>query len=1066
MKTGEVKKGTGWAVGLATFGLMMVAGAAFGGAAAVFENGLVTLSFDEAGRIASLKDRASGAELVAKAVPMVSVQTGGRTLEPASFAFGDGVLTYAFPEGKGELALRIIPFEGGWTFALERMTVENPQRITLGQVSPSCGKWVGFYANMFSTERFGVVLRGYSPEARMSATGSGLSVWTDCTRPYVGLRFGLAAGPRGRLTEALRAMTVAAGVPHSDKGGAWALGAPACRNSYLMAYGFGEQSADWWIELARRGGFGSIHLDNFQKTLGHYEPIPARFPNGLASLSNSVAKIRAAGFTADMHTLSDAISLNDPWISPEAPPDLVAVHRYTLAEPLAAGTNGTTLVVKEKPGPKHDIILSYIGNGNILQVGTELIQYSGISTNAPWTFTGVKRGAFGTTVKPHAPGDEVKYLWQHFIALFAEPESKLGADLYDNIGRIVAECGFDTVYLDGLDGLAPWMGRFYRATHGIYEACVRHGAHPLYEDSCWSSYQWWYLSRIGAWDYPRWAPKMFTDRHLNDIIRKSRQENLLEPQMGWWKIRGASVQSAIFRVDDHEYFFAKCAAADAASSIQLSRMDLGPKSFPAPGMFPFNDVRILTYMGWYERFRLAKAFSEKALAAMGEKGGDVRLRQDARGEWMLTPVAYDIAHVTAGDPSGWRVTSDADRKDVAMRFEALYTVAPFDDRKGETVFDPAAAESYRRETASKDVTLACTPAADAAHGPTLRIRGANAGASPRGAWARISRDVAHPYLNLFNIPSFGLWVKGDGSGALLNVQAQTPREWFVSYSDNYVTLDFTGWRYFAFPLRERNSEESVRYVWPYSDKLYPLCREVRMDHVSSVSLWLNEIPAGGSATVEVSAVRALPITKDELREPVVAVNGERHAIPFAFVPGEFAELEDGFWTKYDDQGNPLARARAATRPSLKAGANACAFSAVCADAAKSPRAEILFRKESAPMRALRNGLTADDERAVFFEAVEPVVYAPTRGLDTLGEVRMRPGRMADLSFRVYGPIDAFTLAVGGVSRDFPALKKGESARYDRAFKGLSGRQEIRIGTNGSAADARFEFEKNYTCLTK
>ena len=375
-------------------------------AVARFENDIASIAFDAKGYLASIREKPSGRELVAKKHPFVLLKTGDREMNATVFEAAGERLSWKFGT-LGDIVLRIEPFDGGWTFVLDECTIPKPQKIWFGRISPTCTEFRGYIANMLSDEKSAVVMRGYSPDARMQLDPS-LHVFADCTRPYRGMRFGLAAGPKSKIRDALKAMTIAAGVPRSDKGGAWSMDSAMSRRSYLMAFWIGEKSAPWWAELAERGGIGAVHFDLFHKTYGTYQPHPKLFPNGLASLSNAVASVHAAGLTAEMHTLTDSISFNDPMICPEAPDDLIAVYRYTLAKPLDATNKTDEIVVNEKPGPKHDISLTYIGNGNILQIGTELIQYSGVSTNAPWRFTGIKRGVFGSKIKKHEAGDTVK----------------------------------------------------------------------------------------------------------------------------------------------------------------------------------------------------------------------------------------------------------------------------------------------------------------------------------------------------------------------------------------------------------------------------------------------------------------------------------------------------------------------------------------------------------------------------------------------------------------------------------------------------------------------------------
>ncbi len=290
---------------------------------------LAAVTFDDKGYLVSIKEKPSGRELVARKRSFVLLKSEGRERDATSFSAENGRLAWKY-SGLGEIVLRVDPFEGGWTFTLAECTVPSLQKIIFGRISPVCTEFRGYIANMLSDEKSAVVMRGYSPDARMQLDPS-LHVFADCTRPYRGMRFGLAAGPKSRIRDALKAMTIAAGVPRSDKGGAWSMDSAMSRRSYLMAFWIGEKSAPWWAELAERGGIGAVHFDLFHKTYGTYQPHPKLFPNGLASLSNAVASVHAAGLTAEMHTLTDSISFNDPMICPEAPDDLISVYRYTLA---------------------------------------------------------------------------------------------------------------------------------------------------------------------------------------------------------------------------------------------------------------------------------------------------------------------------------------------------------------------------------------------------------------------------------------------------------------------------------------------------------------------------------------------------------------------------------------------------------------------------------------------------------------------------------------------------------------------------------------------------------------
>ena len=75
-------------------------------------------------------------------------------------------------------------------------------------------------------------------------------------------------------------MTVAAGVPRSDAGGAWATGSEVSRWSYVFAP-IRNGDVESWIEFVKRAGFANLHFNSsWTDCLGH-NPVNRRaFPAG------------------------------------------------------------------------------------------------------------------------------------------------------------------------------------------------------------------------------------------------------------------------------------------------------------------------------------------------------------------------------------------------------------------------------------------------------------------------------------------------------------------------------------------------------------------------------------------------------------------------------------------------------------------------------------------------------------------------------------------------------------------------------------------------------------------
>ena len=1056
-------------------GLASAAGA--GESLLVLKGSDATLTFDAHGRASSLKENATGRELLKEPQPMVTViRADGKSAVPSVATVRDGLLVYSFGPSGGEAAISVTPFEGGWTFAVDSFTVPDVQTLLLCQLHAVCAKWNGAFANMASDETSGVALRAYDLPMAMFVGGGRLRVQVSADdvapaarrkrpdMPFAGWRFGLSAGPRTRLMPMLRAMAVAAGVPYSTLGGPWSLGAEETRGSYLFA-DLAHAATDDWIDLARRGGFSTIHLHGWWNVLGHYPFRPAYFPKGMEDFADATRRIHAAGLRVGMHTLTACISPRDAWVTPECSTNLLAWHSYTLARPLAP--DAKEIVVNEKPGPKHDLVFTYSGNGNAIRIGTEIVQYTGIGTNAPWTFTGCTRGAFGTRPQAHAAGDRADYLQQRYIAFYPDPDSPLADELAEAIGRVYRGGDVDAFYFDGSEGM---MSR-YGIDAMRRKIFTRLATNTLAEASCHGAHSWWYHSRIGAWDHSRWAAKRFHDRHVASTI-PCRESDLLAPQMGWWAPRRPDAAARGHFLDEMEYFAAKNAGHDAAMSIQGVNVSYAP--------LPTYVESQLTVMGWYERFRMARAFADGVPARLAEPGAEFRLRQGTDGAWGLTP-AREFAHRVSGVGNGteaWRFEAKEARR-AALRVEALWCTDA--SKPAKTLLD--ASDAAPLETAAAGgVVIAAGRAKDAARGDVVTLVATNRMAARRGAWARATRAFGFPYLDLSGCGAFGVWVKGDGKGALLNVQVESAREYIPARSDHYVRVDFTGWRYVELLARERDVGEMHNFVWPYAGSYFLYRNSLDMKHVSAVHLFLNEVPANGTTEIAVATVRALPVKKTTLEKPVVTLNGVPHAVPFALASGDFAEWDGGAWEHRAPDGELLGRVADARPVKVNAGANTAAFAATATDG--TARAEVTFFSLGEVFPALRADLSADQRRQLAYEAMEPLTYCPAKGLASLPPLKMRPGERADVSVELWGPIARPTLTIGSEARTFPAdVAKGArlQCRDGRSWRVLDAqRKEVASGMlekplpafggvlpialaceRPDAADARLKLVKNY-----
>jgi hypothetical protein len=161
---------------------------------------------------------------------------------------------------------------------------------------------------------------------------------------------------------------------------------------------------------------------------------------------------------------------------------------------------------------------------------------------------------------------------------------------------------------------------------------------------------------------------------------------------------------------------------------------------------------------------------------------------------------------------------------------------------------------------------------------------------------------------------------------VLNFQLLCPEHIVGGIGEHYITLDFTGWRYFQ--LIEPEGERFGQYSWPYGNP-YAIYREsTDHAHVASLALWYNNLPPGGKVACSLSPIKALPLVAIRLVNPAIVVDGKEVLFPAELESGSYLELspEDGC-SLYGPQGE--ARGNLVfwgDVPTLRRGKNRISFS--------------------------------------------------------------------------------------------------------------------------------------------
>jgi len=905
---------------------------------AAVENDLARLEIDARGRCTALIEKRSGRNLLAGAAPMATAKVGGNTLRPAACSYADGKLHLHFDK---DAATAVIGCDAKPRhFAVTVLAVQGDvESLSFLSLAVQPGKHSSPTSGAVTDDDWGVCLRALNLQTQVSLGGSPPTLRASCTSEYglVGSKAGLVVAPADQLRPALQDMVKAEGLPQSSLGGPWALDAEETAGSYLFAHP-SLPDADRWIDLAKRGGFTHLHFNGWCKSLGHYEPSPKLFPNGLEDLKSLVRKVHQAGLKAGMHTLTGCIQPHDPWVTPVPDPRLAADASYTLAADMDEKSDA--ILTAERP-QAHDVIWSYSGRGNAIRIGQEIIQYSAISSEPPYGFLRCTRGAFKTRPGAHKKGERVDHLRQVYIAFYPDERATLVDEVADAIARVYNECEFDQIYMDGAEG----MGGAH-AIQTMRDAIYRRLKRPaIVEASCWDHWSWYYHSRIGAWDHPKWGLKPFTDLHCASIANY-RRGALLQAQLGWWVVLGPSAASRAETPDEMEYFCAKTLAFDAPSSTQ----GIGSPAAPVNARMQ----EYLTMAGWYERLRRANYFSESVKEQLRQPGKDFHLVQADDGQWQLLPTDY-LAHKVTGLDNGtaaWTIANRFQSQPLKLRLEALFSVQPYDSPDAVLIADAAGAERFTVRRTASGVTQTFGRSTDRVKvgDASLCFSAASKRSSGKGAWAHVGMPFEAPYLSIQPCDALGVWIHGDGKGEVLNLQLTTPREYMRAFGEHYVTIDFTGWRYFEIPLRERDAARHRDYEWPYSSMAGVYMTSVKQSHINEVNLYLNNLPPNDTATVHLGPIKALRTSRVKLDNPAIVLNERKLLLPTALQSGDYVEFASPDDCRvYDERGTLLARLALEGQPPLvNAGENRVAFSCE-PPAGFSARAEVTLIASGPPL---------------------------------------------------------------------------------------------------------------------
>ncbi len=753
----------------------------------------------------------------------------------------------------------------------------------------------------------------------------------------LGAAFAVVGAPSADLRDALKdAVSAADGLPKSPKGGPWALDAPINQQSYFLDTSgkVNEQSVASWITMLNGLGVKQIDLHGgYAFRFGDYVPHPDEYPNGRASLKAVVDQLHDAGIAVGLHTYAMFIAKETPWVTPVPDPGLAKNATFTLADNLEAAA--TAAPVLESTAKMSPLTGFHHRNSATIQIGDELIVFTGVTSEAPYTFTECQRGAYGTTAAAHAKDAKVFHLKECFGLFAPDPDSDLFDKVIAETARTYNECGFDFMYMDALDGSdvidLKGGGRFawYYGAKFTYELFLQLERPALMEMSTFGHHLWAVRSRMGAWDACQRAPQTFADIHV--LNNQTWRNHFLPTNLGWWGVfPWNGVQPKRSLASDVEYICGKALGTDSSLSLLLG---FAPATYPES----YRQQRMGAIIKRYEALRLAGAVPQAIRDQLATPGQAFQLDSDTT-EPIFRPVHFDRHDIASGDGNDtWQAENPHAAQTPGILIETLLSAKAYDSKDATVIEDfsnPARGNTVEtNEGVTATFAVVDTPVKDAT--ASAAFTATNQSAEPNRAWVSLVRTFETP-VNLRN-RGMGLWVHGDGKGALLNLQIRSPKHVTFALTEHYVRLDFTGWRYIE--LIDTEDYEIEKYGWPYAPPrsewqndiasamgfAYP-AYHAHLDYgqIGELHIGLNDIPQGETVNVFLGPVRSIPHKSITFSQPTLEFNGQRIQFPVTLESGHLLEFTaPDAYTVCDKDGELLTRGTLpAPAPQLQPGENA------------------------------------------------------------------------------------------------------------------------------------------------
>ncbi len=445
--------------------------------------------------------------------------------------------------------------------------------------------WGGVFKNM-----------PVAPIKGESAVGSKIAVFS-CDEP--------------NTLDRLEQIELAEGLPHPTIKGTWFKKSELFGKSYLIS-SFSESEVDEMIAYTKRAGLVSLYHEGPFKSWGHFVLDEKAFPNGVTGLKQCADKAHAAGIMLGVHTLSNFINTNDPYITPVPDDRLSSTGSSALKKNIDAYSKEI-----EVASPEY---FNQLENNNLhaIKIGKEIIRYQSVSATAPYILSDCQRGAFGTIAVGHKAGDEVKKLFDHPYNVFF-PDINMQRETAKNIADLLNKTGVDHWDFDGLEG--EWA-----SGHGDYaielfaKDVYDNLKHDFFVGTSVSKPFFWHMCSYYNWGEPWYGGFKESMQQYRIDNQALFERNFMPHMLGWYLLTSTTTLA------DMEWMLARAAGYRAGFAMVARPKDLRKN--------PLTPALLDAIREW-ELARNTNAFSEAQRRALQIPSFEFHLEKLAEKKWKL-----------------------------------------------------------------------------------------------------------------------------------------------------------------------------------------------------------------------------------------------------------------------------------------------------------------------------------------------------------------------------------------------------------------------------------------------